>query len=170
MDLTLVNKHRKFLMGLAAFWIVIYHSAFFDFRDIHCLDVTYIGQILEYGKRLGNACVDVFLILSGIGLYYSFSKDSNLASFYKKRFFRVVPSAFIIVVTLCGFIGASSIPRYLSQISFVDLYLKSDIPEVAWYVSAILVFYLFFPLIYRGIKKFGIVFLIIISIVSVIVT
>lgn len=157
-------------MGLACFWIVVYHSSFFDFRDIEFLNVTHIGVCLEYVKRLGNAAVEVFLFLSGIGLYYSMSKDPKIIPFYKKRFFRVVPSAFIIVVTLCGFIGANTLPRYFSQITFVDLYVKSDVAEVAWYVSAILVFYLFFPLIYKAVKRFGIWAVIFISIISVIIT
>lgn len=169
-DLSLINKHRRFLMGLAAFWIVVYHSSFFDFRDIEFLSVTHIGDLLEILKRLGNAAVEVFLFLSGIGLYYSMSKDSKLTSFYKKRFFRVVPSSFIIVVTLCGFLSTTYLPEYFSQITFVDLFVKSEVAEVAWYVSAILVFYLFFPLIYKAVKRFGLIAVVVISLVSIIFT
>ncbi|MCD7815569.1 MAG: acyltransferase, partial [Bacteroides sp.] len=38
----------------------------------------------------GNCGVDAFLILSGIGLYCSYTKDPSIIRFYRKRGLRVV--------------------------------------------------------------------------------
>ena len=41
---------------------------------------------------LGSSGVEIFLFLSGMGLFYSLSGDPRLSSFYRKRLRRVLPA------------------------------------------------------------------------------
>ncbi len=67
----LFSEHRQALMGGAILCIMLYHS----FQGAS--DGT-ISRIFVTGK-IG---VEFFLIISGVGLYFSLSKDSNLKRFY----------------------------------------------------------------------------------------
>ena len=62
---TLLSKHRSAIMGFAILWIMLFH--------LHVsVDFTPFMII----KRLGYGGVDIFLFLSGFGLYYSCSKEN----------------------------------------------------------------------------------------------
>ena len=41
-----------------------------------------MGKWINVIFRRGNVGVDIFLLLSGIGLYYSYRKDDNIRRFY----------------------------------------------------------------------------------------
>ena len=47
---------------------------------------------------LGNRFVDAFLILSGIGLYYSFKKNDNVLQFYIRRLIKLLPAYCILAI------------------------------------------------------------------------
>ena len=50
-----------------------------------------------YGlARMGNLGVDIFLFLSGMGLWYSWSKNPALRQFYFNRVIRIYPAWLII--------------------------------------------------------------------------
>lgn len=63
-NLNKISEHRTELMGLSAILILICHS------------VAYIDMpsILHYALSLGNIGVDLFLFLSGMGMWYSLSQ------------------------------------------------------------------------------------------------
>ncbi|MGG6547118.1 UNVERIFIED_CONTAM: acyltransferase family protein, partial [Prevotella sp. 15_C9] len=47
-------------------------------------------------SRISNIGVDMFFFLSGIGLWYSWAKDSSTNTFYLKRIFRIYPTWLIV--------------------------------------------------------------------------
>lgn len=63
-QLSKISEFRTELMGLSAILILICHS------------VAYIEmpRVLHYSLSLGNIGVDLFLFLSGMGMWYSLSK------------------------------------------------------------------------------------------------
>ena len=62
---TLLSKHRSAIMGFAIIWIMIAHlKVSFDFIPLQAI------------KKIGYGGVDIFLFLSGFGLYFSCSKDN----------------------------------------------------------------------------------------------
>ena len=67
----LFSKYRMQLYGIATLMIMAFHSQSF-------LPVEGVINYLNFG-------VDVFLVLSGMSLYYSYSKNSNYATFMKNR-------------------------------------------------------------------------------------
>ena len=66
-SLSLLSSYRGALMGVAIIWVMLYHLG-----DI---DVSVISVI--FGVGYGG--VDIFLFLSGFGLYFSLSKKEPSA-------------------------------------------------------------------------------------------
>lgn len=81
---------RSALMGIAILWVVFYHFGF---------HIPGIKHLMRYGY----AGVDIFMFLSGFGLYYSLNRNGNLWSYYKKRLIRIFPSYFVIGIAFSLF-------------------------------------------------------------------
>ncbi len=135
-NLSLISKYRSELMGFAMIYVVMFHVCGNRHDTLwYCL------------ARCGNLGVDIFLFLSGIGLWYAWTNNSSLRHFYWRRYKRIYP-AWLVVASLYF------IPRFINgKISLVEL-----LGELAinygfwhhlalnfWYVPAILALYLIAP-------------------------
>lgn len=92
----LLSKYRTALMGIAAIWILIFHewNRIFD-------AIPVLGEMEHFIKRIGFCGVDIFLLLSGMGLTFSIKKSKNIGVFYVKRLKRIVlPFVFMGVIKL----------------------------------------------------------------------
>ena len=163
--LNLLSKYRGQLMGLAALFIMICHNSVYH---PYSINFGYIRPFFQCG-------VDIFLLLSGIGCFYSFAKTPETLRFYKKRFIRLVPTYLIFVLIYgiwCITIYSNSTGGFLHDFPVVKLfagtYTKSageflhEFSVISfftanvvtiWFVGAIIVLYLLFPLIYRLVLK-----------------
>ena len=116
-------------MGIAAVWIMLFHLV-----DFPVLNWGYGG-------------VDIFLFLSGWGLYYSWQKNPDIYSFYVKRLWRIFP-AYALVVTGAylskWFVLHDKIEfgDYLSALTTVKYWYGY---LVHWYIALIVLLYLLFP-------------------------
>lgn len=141
----IVSKHRSSLMGIAILWVILYHmvskgTEYFDFKYLNAL------------FNQGDSGVDIFMFLSGWGLYLSFKKYSIL-EFYKRRFARILPLYMIICLIFIMAINGN-IMDYLSCVSTFGFWMGGIWYD--WYIPAILLFYLLYPLIGKSTDKFGI--------------
>lgn len=144
----LFSKYRTELYGIATVMILIFHS---QVTMVHPGWFNAINIHLNYG-------VDVFLFLSGISLYFSYSKDNNYGRFMKKRFERTLLPYLIIGFLFWGWkyiIAQFSIADFLYNVSGLSLVLvkKDNLltvgqPEI-WYVAFILGLYAVYPLFYK---------------------
>ena len=67
--LDLISKYRGAIMGFAALWILFFHEWVTLFVN------NQVGVNIEgYLKRIGFCGVDIFLLLSGIGLTFAIRK------------------------------------------------------------------------------------------------
>lgn len=137
-----ISKHRQFIYGFAALWIVFYHMN---------TKIPNRGAWipLSFFQSTGACGVEVFLLLTGLGLYRSMKKDPRLGSFYGKRFVRVFLPSFIVMAVYNVFLSHRLI-GYLGSITFFGQWLGVN---TIWYVTFILTMYLFYPLIHRLIDK-----------------
>lgn len=154
-ELSTISRYRGELMGAAMLFIILFHvylpraDAFFGLR------------------RMGNVGVDMFFFLSGLGLWFSWTKllksDSSsglpspsrriregLVSFYQRRFRRIYP-AWLIMASLFY------IPDFLNHgghsVSVVDMlgdilvnwdfWLHDEL--TFWYIPATMMLYLVAP-------------------------
>lgn len=94
-ELSDISRYRGELMGLAMIFVMLFH-------------VWLPKSNAMYGLvRCGNVGVDMFLFLSGIGLWYAWSKRPSLKNFYWRRYIRIYPAWLIMA---CLFY----IPNYLN--------------------------------------------------------
>lgn len=132
-----LSKYRGEIMGFACLWVMLHHNSF-DWQP--SLDI--LRRIANYG----NLGVDMFLLVSGIGLYYAWQKKPKLGTFYARRLVRVlVPYAFLAIpywIWRDLHLGKGSFWLDVTQLS---LPLQGVI--TTWYIPAIVCFYLLYPLI-----------------------
>lgn len=149
MDFIKINKYRKEIMGISALWIIYHHLGPSLFGNT---GYGILKNIEWYVDNVGFCGVDIFLLLSGMGLVYSIQKHT-LKEFYIRRFMRVYTS-FWIWFTLSTIVRDDEMAfgDYLKRITFYTNW-TNNILDYKWFVAAIVMFYLWFPLYYNILKK-----------------
>ena len=144
--LVLLSKHRNALMGFAMLWIMAFHIP--ELSGI---------KLFDFIQSVGYGGVDIFIFLSGFGLYFAMSKyDNNLDKYYKKRFMRIMPEFWFVLVivfllqmdysldSFCNLIWDASTLRYwIGE------------PSPMWFISFIIVLYAIYPFYFRLFKNYG---------------
>lgn len=146
---TAVNNYRIQIMGFAAMWVYVFHV-----RDQIAVfhDIPVVTQIELYCSNIGFCGVDVFLFLSGWGLYYAIQRHS-LCGFYKRRYRRLIAS-FLVVCVFKAFYQKWEILRFVKGITCWTFLTKS-VYEPIWFIPAIAILYLFYPLYIKIFNKFS---------------
>jgi len=137
----LISRHRGAIMGFAAIWILVFHEWITVFDDHPTL-----FSVEYFIKAIGFCGVDIFLFLSGMGLCRSIKKGS-LPSFYLKRLKRVIVP-FLIVAVLRAVTEGWDLVLFIKRVSGYSFF-AVNMYELLWFVPAILVFYLLFPLYHK---------------------
>lgn len=148
-----MSTYRNAIYGAAALWITLFHGVILD--KIH-FSLWFINDTLE----MGNIGVDIFLLLSGMGLYMSFSRDGNIGRFYYKRLVRVYFPFILIAGPVFAYLflyREHNVPQFISMITTASYWQGISRIVDLWYVAAALMFYLLYPFIHRFIffKKKG---------------
>lgn len=148
---TLRQPFITFARGFAIITIVLWHLS----NRVH------LPAVLAKGMVLGGAGVHLFIFVSGYGLALSTYK--GFASFLKRRFSKVlIPYYIIITLIFIVNIFLNLYPddwrAYLSHIflykMFFDKY-EMSLGHQFWFISTIIQFYVFFPLILRLVNSFS---------------
>ncbi len=140
-----ISTYRSELMGWSILWIMMLH---FTFNQINPL-----GFIAQYGF----AGVDIFLFVSGFGLFYSLDRDDNLIHFYKKRLLRIFPTYYIIGAITNLILHHNDILSFLFQYSTIGFWIGKEYAD--WFIPSIIILYLLAPFIKKLIDKRWFVFL-----------
>lgn len=144
--LELLSEYRECIMGFAALWILFFHEWIQIFSD-----KPIIGNIEEYLKAIGFCGVDIFLLVSGIGLFFSMGK-SNTISFYYKRFKRIF-LPFISMAVIQAHFDHWWPEKFIKNVTGFNFYTES-IYSFLWFVPAIATIYILFPWFYKLFVKF----------------
>ncbi|MCR5060151.1 MAG: acyltransferase family protein [Saccharofermentans sp.] len=132
---------RGELMGISALMIVAYHV----FLPV-ASDIPVIGKLESTLLQTLYWGVDVFFFLSGAGLIRSV-KTHSLKEFYFRRFKRIFLPYFLIA--LLYFLQTDwSFLTFVKAVTGVG-FIMGDIYLFIWFVPAITICYLLFPLYYR---------------------
>ncbi|MBE5851401.1 MAG: acyltransferase [Lachnospiraceae bacterium] len=138
----LLLKYRKTIMGVAAILIYVGHVWEYMFGK-----VPIISFVEYFVKMTGFVGVDFFLFLSGIGLFFAIQKY-EVFDFYKRRLRRVyIP--FVITAFAMLMINRWTWSEFFGNISGWNFLFK-NIYTLLWFVPAIMIFYMIFPLYYKG--------------------
>ena len=142
----LISKYRNAIMGIAALWILAFH-AWIPVTPVPTEEhFNLFGFLERYLKIIGYCGVDIFLLLSGIGLTFAIKKGSVIR-FYYRRLRRILLPFLIVSVFLWQVFGWST-SEFIKHISGYNFFFeKAD--GIMWFVFAIVTLYLFFPLYYK---------------------
>ena len=143
-ELANISRFRGELMGMAMLFIILFH-------------VSLPREDLFFGlRRMGNIGVDIFLFLSGIGLWFSWTKTPSAKHFFAHRYLRIYPAWFIIALLYY-------VPRFqgrnlgdwidlLGDITVNwDFWLHDEL--TFWYIPATMLLYCFAPPYMELIKR-----------------
>ena len=142
------SDHRTEMMGLAAIWVVLMHVVSELFPSVH---IPVLGAIMERG----NLGVEIFLALSGYGLFYSLDKNHDVKCFYKRRISRIIGPWLVLglVYWLVSGMLTDSIGVWWFFNNYLGISFWTDGTITIWYLAYIVLLYLLYPLIYKLQKK-----------------
>lgn len=86
MEYKKVIEHRSELMGIALITIILFH-----WGSVHKYYDAYNFVSGIFSSYIGSIGVDVFLFLSGVGIYSSLQRNS-LHVYFKNRVTRILPA------------------------------------------------------------------------------
>ena len=127
-----LSLYRSELMGWSIVWIMMLHFTF--------TQISPLGFIAQYGF----ACVEIFMFVSGLGLWFSLDKDSRLLPFYRKRLFRIFPTYFAIGIFTSLFVFHDGL--FTCLLRYTTLGFWTNGPYFEWYIPSIIFLYLLAPL------------------------
>ncbi len=136
-------------MGLAALWVVLYHSGIpFTGKDgpgmAHFLYI--LNYYIHLFKTHGQIGVEIFLFLSAVGLYFSFEKDDDIRSFYFRRMKRIMPE-YLLVNVFRALWRRKTFLRFLDDVSGFS-FIK-DGYRGNWFFILLFFLYLIYPFLHR---------------------
>ena len=156
-DLFEISRVRPYLMGIATLWITFYHCKYLNLFNSVFLTKTRLLGLFTRIESIGNCGVDLFFFLSGLGLYFSYTRlrenhPHPLKAFYRRRYRKILPTILIVTVLTFGMVEKTDLANWAGGVFLYGFYWPTLERGNFWYLSATVVLYLFFPLIYRGIQ------------------
>lgn len=151
MNTQIISRYRSAIMGFAILWIMAYHSG------ISFSSLPLLGSALNSICSNGFGGADIFLFVSGFGLYRALSKTPDQLAFYKRRLARILP-AYLPVLAAWLFLNrtgvhAASWPRIvLGNLTGTAFWTKSSLC-FNWYLPALFSFYFIAPFFFRVMEK-----------------
>jgi exopolysaccharide production protein ExoZ len=141
-----------YLRGIAALSVMVYHYYSWTISEISLTGLT---------SKIGIYAVSIFYILSGLTLYNVYINNSeltvsNLKGFFIKRFFRIYPLLWLIIL-LTVFLTHEPLALKTLILNFTGLFGILDwgryIGTGVWSIGNELAFYLMFPVFWYTIVK-----------------
>lgn len=129
-------KYRSVWLGIAMIGIVWFHSEY-EFS------LPFINEL----KPFAYGGVDICFFASGIGCYFSLSKDPDPYRFLKRRFSRIFPMYLCFMALWIPFMALTDemgIGVALGNLFAVQTFTGSG-GDFNWYICATLLFYIFAP-------------------------
>ena len=148
-----VSLYRNELFGLSIISIMIFHFLE-DIKTYTSGGILYnIADV--YYMLFASIGVEVFLFLSGMGLFFSMKKNSDTKQFYIKRFKRLCFP--YILIGGCYWIIRDFIILKLSVLDFLlDFSMLSFLLQGRkniWFVAFIILMYLIYPIIFKCLNQ-----------------
>ena len=142
-----IIKYRTELMGISILWIMLFHAQ---------VEIASSLMPLKFIKSIGYTGVDIFFLLSGIGLMFSMSKNNSCKNFYIKRLIRIIPTFWLCII-IWGIkhyiLGELSYNWFFLALTGTDFWVYGNLEM--WFIPAILLCYLIFPAYFISSHKFG---------------
>ena len=158
--LDILSEYRTLLMGLASVMILCCHAE---------SDGVSMPGWVSWLLQWGNYGVDLFLLLSGCGLYFSLRNTPSIGAWYKKRYSRIlIPYAIISSIYFVYYcvVNNLGIVDYILLVSTIRFWTDHI---GAWFIALLIPLYAITPLydvLYAKIKHKGVLTIILIVLLS----
>ena len=140
-----ISKYRQELMGIGIVGVLLSHLVTVGGFDTNNMLVIFLLLFKQLVYTQG------FLFLSGFGLYFSLSKNSDFFSYLKRRVNRLyIP---FVMITIPFFIiqvitREESIWCLLGRLTTVSFWLEGNYSGM-WYVAISMMLYIIWPFYYK---------------------
>lgn len=146
MGYSVLSKYRSELMGAAMLWVMLFHAA----------DLTFPIPGLDLFRAAGFGGVDIFILLSAMGLSLSLSRrEQEYGAFLVRRARRILPAYFVVMVPYTLFLilrGQAPLSALVWNSTLLAYWVHTP-GAFNWYVSGILLFYVLTPWCFLRLRR-----------------
>jgi peptidoglycan/LPS O-acetylase OafA/YrhL len=141
----MLSKYRTELMGVAMLWVMFFHASDLDMGH----------EALEWIRAAGFGGVDIFILLSAMGLALSLSKkEVEYSAFMARRAERILPAYYTVVIPYTVFLiiykGVAK-SALIWNTTLLYYWMRSS-GAFNWYVAGIMTFYAVTPFCFRKLR------------------
>ena len=145
MGYRLLSRYRAPLMGFAMVWVMLFHAT----------DLELGHPLLNGIRAAGFGGVDVFILLSAMGLALSLSRrEQDYSSFMARRAGRILPAYYLVMLPYTLYLILTQ-GKYWSALiwntTLLYYWMRSS-AAFNWYVAGAMTFYALTPLCFRRLR------------------
>ena len=143
-----LSKYRNVIYGFSAIWLILFHITNYFVEPI-----SKFHPLISTLLKAGNAGVDIFLIMSGICLYFSLKKTDgkHILYFYKRRFSKLLKLYLLICIPWLIIWTLFKGQNFEFFFNLATIFGKKG--GQFWFFHFIAICYLIYPIIYKLIEK-----------------
>ena len=148
MGYRLLSRYRAPLMGFAMVWVMLFHAT----------DLELGHPLLDGIRAAGFGGVDIFILLSAMGLALSLSRrEQDYSSFMARRAGRILPAYYLVVIpyTLYLILAKGKYWSALIWNTTLLYYWMRSSAAFNWYVAGAMTFYALTPFCFRRLRASG---------------
>lgn len=145
MNYRILSKYRTELMGVAMLWVMFFHA----------WDLNMGHPLLEWFRAAGFGGVDIFILLSAMGLVISLSKkEQDYRAFMHRRMERILPAYYTVALpyTLFLILYKGALWSALVWNTTLLYYWMRSSGAFNWYVAGVMTFYAVTPFCFRKLR------------------
>ena len=142
----LLSQYRPELMGIAMLWVMYFHA----------YDMDIPNQFLYFLRSAGFGGVDMFILLSTMGLSMSLQRrEQDYAGFMARRAWRILPAYYVVMFPYTLFLIATQDAPWSALVfnALLLYYWMSSAGRFNWYVAGAMTFYAITPPCLRALQR-----------------
>lgn len=155
MELNKISQYRNAIFGISILSVILFHFTEDYYAAYKAGAAAYNIVINGYYHLIGSIGVEIFIFLSGFGLYYSFSKNNDIAKFYKKRIRRLIVPYIPVGILVWGIwdfvVNQNGVWGFVEDFTFISLFTKGQ--RGIWFIGVMIILYILFPVLFKIVNR-----------------
>ena len=142
----MLSKYRSELMGAAMLWVMLFHASDLDLGH----------PLLNSIRAAGFGGVDIFILLSSMGLAMSLARrEQDYSAFMARRAARILPAYYLVMLPYTLFLILAQGKHWSALLwnSTLLYYWMRSSGAFNWYVAGAMTFYAVTPFCFRRLRR-----------------